>query len=101
MTEQLRVAIDVGCALHRVAVGMPDGRVLDEFDVSHSAARARGQVRQSDNPELLHPLGHASGTSPSFQCPRLRDTAAILILPASVVRQNWGQCQHSYTSSTV
>lgn len=37
MTDQLRVAIDVGCAQHRVAVGLTDGRILDEFDVVHNA----------------------------------------------------------------
>ena len=33
----LRVAIDVGSALHRVAVGLPDGKLIDEFDITHDA----------------------------------------------------------------
>lgn len=37
MTDQLRVAIDVGCEQHRVAVGLTDGSILDEFDVRHTA----------------------------------------------------------------
>jgi len=34
-TNELRVAIDVGSARHRVAVGGGDGRLLDEFDIEH------------------------------------------------------------------
>lgn len=33
----LRVGIDVGSARHRVAVGLPDARLIDEFDVDHHA----------------------------------------------------------------
>jgi len=33
----IRVAVDVGSTCHRVAVGLPDGKVLDEFDIDHSA----------------------------------------------------------------
>lgn len=29
----LRVSLDVGCHSHRVAVGLSNGEVLDEFDV--------------------------------------------------------------------
>lgn len=32
---QLNVAIDVGCTRHRVAVGLSEGKLLDEFDVTH------------------------------------------------------------------
>ena len=31
----LRVGIDVGSKRHRVAVGLPDGKLIDEFDVDH------------------------------------------------------------------
>ncbi len=34
-THTLRVGIDVGSKRHRVAVGLPDGRLIDEFDVDH------------------------------------------------------------------
>jgi len=34
---QIRVAIDVGCECHRVAVGLSNDKILDEFDVIHSA----------------------------------------------------------------
>ena len=33
--EQLLVGIDIGCRRHRVAVGMPDGTVIDQFDLDH------------------------------------------------------------------
>ncbi len=33
----LRVGIDVGSARHRVAVGLPDGKLIDEFDIDHHA----------------------------------------------------------------
>jgi transposase len=41
MIEQLRVAVDVGCERHRVAVGLADGSILDEFDVTHNAEGVR------------------------------------------------------------
>jgi transposase len=38
MNPELRVAVDVGCTRHRVAVGLSEGRLLDEFDIGHDAA---------------------------------------------------------------
>lgn len=38
MNRELRVAVDVGCNRHRVAVGLSDGGLLDEFDITHDAA---------------------------------------------------------------
>jgi len=35
--QTIRIGIDVGSARHRVAVGLPDGRLIDEFDVEHHA----------------------------------------------------------------
>lgn len=37
MESELQVAIDVGCRVHRVAVGDADGHILDQFDVHHTA----------------------------------------------------------------
>ena len=34
----LRVSIDIGCYQHSVAVGLPDGQLLDEFDIIHEPA---------------------------------------------------------------
>jgi len=31
----LLVGIDVGCRKHRVAIGMPDGKLLEQFDLAH------------------------------------------------------------------
>ncbi len=36
--EQLLVGIDVGCRRHRVAIGMPDGTLVDQFDLDHQPA---------------------------------------------------------------
>jgi transposase len=33
----IRVAVDVGSTRHRVAIGLPDGKLLDEFDIDHNA----------------------------------------------------------------
>lgn len=38
MNRELRVAVDVGCYKHRVAVGLSDGGLIDEFDIAHDAA---------------------------------------------------------------
>ncbi len=35
--QTIRIGIDVGSARHRVAVGLPDGKLIDEFDVEHHA----------------------------------------------------------------
>ncbi len=35
--QTLRVGIDVGSARHRVAVELPDGKLIDEFDIDHHA----------------------------------------------------------------
>lgn len=34
-SSAIRVSVDVGCHRHRVAVGLPSGQVLDEFEVAH------------------------------------------------------------------
>jgi len=33
--SELRVSIDVGCYRHSVAVGLPNGTLLEEFDLTH------------------------------------------------------------------
>ena len=35
---ELRVGIDVGSRCHNVAIGLSDGRLLEEFDITHTAA---------------------------------------------------------------
>ena len=34
-SSEIRVSIDVGCHSHSVAIGLPTGEVLDEFDLRH------------------------------------------------------------------
>ena len=35
ITSDVCVSVDVGCHSHSVAIGLPDGQVLDEFDLEH------------------------------------------------------------------
>ena len=41
-SNELQVAVDVGARLHRVAVGDASGRLLEEFDLEHTAAGLSG-----------------------------------------------------------
>lgn len=38
MNPELQVAVDVGCTRHRVAIGLSEGKLLEEFDIGHDAA---------------------------------------------------------------
>ncbi|MDP2239471.1 MAG: hypothetical protein Q8K18_04815 [Burkholderiales bacterium] len=40
--NELQVAVDVGARTHRVAVGDASGRLLEEFDLAHTAAGLSG-----------------------------------------------------------
>lgn len=40
--NELQVAVDVGARMHRVAVGDASGRLLEEFDLAHTAAGLSG-----------------------------------------------------------
>ena len=35
-SEAMLVSIDIGCHQHTVAIGLSDGRLLDEFEISHT-----------------------------------------------------------------
>jgi transposase len=37
ITLEVRVSVDIGCHQHRVAIGLSDGAVLEEFDMVHHA----------------------------------------------------------------
>jgi hypothetical protein len=39
MNPELRVAVDVGVSRHRVAVGLSEGVLLEEFEIGHDTAR--------------------------------------------------------------
>ncbi len=38
LSLQLRVGVDVGSGCHSVAIGLSDGRLLEEFEIPHTAA---------------------------------------------------------------
>lgn len=52
----IRVGVDVGSTRHRVAVGLPDGKVLDEFDIDHSAGGFNEFFRRVETIEKRHQL---------------------------------------------
>jgi transposase len=52
----IRVAIDVGCEQHRVAVGLPGGEVLDEFDIGHNTGGFNEFFRRIEALEKRHQL---------------------------------------------
>ena len=54
--SQIYVGIDVGCERHRVAVGGPDGRLLDEFDVLHTPAGFKDFFQRIETIEKHHLL---------------------------------------------
>ncbi len=52
----IRVAVDVGSAYHRVAIGLPDGKVLDEFDIQHNAVGFDKFFHRIEMIEMRHQL---------------------------------------------
>ena len=52
---QLRVGVDVGSRCHSVAVGLSDGRVLDEFEIPHTAAGFRDFFSRIEGHAKRHP----------------------------------------------
>lgn len=54
--HSIRVAVDVGGTRHRVAIGLPDGKVLDEFDIGHDAGGFREFFRHIECVEKRHHL---------------------------------------------
>jgi len=52
----LRIGIDVGSARHRVAVGLPDGTLIDEFDVDHHSAGFNRFFHRIAALEARHPF---------------------------------------------
>lgn len=55
-SNTLRIGIDVGSVRHRVAVGLPDGTLIDEFDVDHHAAGFNQFFHRIAALEVRHPL---------------------------------------------
>lgn len=54
--HSIRVAVDVGSTCHRVAVGLPDGKVLDEFDIDHNAGGFKEFFKHIECLEKRHQL---------------------------------------------
>ena len=55
-THTLRVGIDIGSACHRIAVGLPDGKLIDEFDISHNAIGFSQFFKRITTHETRHQL---------------------------------------------
>jgi len=49
LDPQIRVGIDVGCKAHRVGIANPGGKILKEFDVSHTDAGFQDFFRRIDH----------------------------------------------------
>ncbi len=54
--HSIRVAVDVGSTRHRVAVGLPDGKILDEFDIDHDKRGFNEFFRHIERIEKQHAL---------------------------------------------
>ncbi len=52
---ELRVGVDVGSQSHHVAVGLSDGRLLDEFEIPHTAAGFREFFARIEGHAKRHP----------------------------------------------
>ncbi len=52
---ELRVGVDVGSQSHHVAVGLSDGRLLDEFEIPHTAAGFREFFSRIEGHAKRHP----------------------------------------------
>ncbi len=52
---QLRVGVDVGSRCHSVAVGLTDGRLLEEFEIPHTAAGFQDFFARIEGHATRHP----------------------------------------------
>lgn len=55
-TYALRVGIDIGSTCHRVAVGLPDGKLIDEFNVEHTTIGFSQFFKRISGHETQHQL---------------------------------------------
>jgi len=74
MNPQLQVAVDVGSARHRVAIGLSEGRLLEEFAISHDGpglaeffVRVERQERQWGRPVAVAMEGYNGYARPLDQ----------------------------------
>jgi len=76
---QLRVGVDVGTQNHSVAVGLTDGSLLEEFEISHTAAgfddfftRIEGHARRYPDPIAVAMEGYNGHIRPLDSLVKLR-----------------------------
>jgi transposase len=74
MNPQLRVAVDVGCYRHRVAIGLSEGELLEEFEISHDGpglteffVRVERQAQRWGRPVAVAMEGHNGYARPLDQ----------------------------------
>ena len=74
MNPQLQVAVDVGGIRHRVAIGLSEGRLLEEFDITHDGpglveffVRVERQQRQWGRPVAVAMEGYNGYARPLDQ----------------------------------
>lgn len=53
---EIRVSLDIGCRHHFVAVGLTDGRLLEEFEISHTKAGFESFFKKISHHEAQHKL---------------------------------------------
>lgn len=53
---EICVSLDVGCRFHSVAVGLSDGNLLDEFEISHTKEGFETFFKRIQQHELKHKL---------------------------------------------
>lgn len=53
---EIRVSLDIGCRFHAVAVGLSDGNLLDEFEISHTKEGFETFFKRIQQHELKHKL---------------------------------------------
>ena len=77
---EIRVSLDIGCRLHSVAVGLADGKLLDEFEIEHTKAGFESFFNKISRHEAQHKLpvsiameGYNGYARPLDQMIRARD----------------------------
>lgn len=53
---EIRVSLDIGCRRHSVAVGLADGKLLDEFEIEHTKAGFESFFNKISRHEIRHRL---------------------------------------------
>lgn len=79
-TSEILVSVDVGCHSHSVAIGLSGGRILDEFEITHTRegfsrffAHIQKQEAKYDYPVSVAMEGYNGYARPLDQMVRARD----------------------------